>query len=151
MDHVHEFVAPIFEDQNVADWSLFDIDRALLKLELATAKRRGKLAADADEQHEVQVMQRKQNLGMNAILSTSLAMARGVAHVRGQELYEFLREEMLVIIQGLASTHGVILAGSRYEDYLTALREVNAKLESQNVPLYQALRQQVRNWRKVPS
>ncbi len=52
-------------------------------------------------------MQRKQNLGMNGILSVSLAMARGVAHVRGQELYEFLREEMLVIIEHLAGAHHV--------------------------------------------
>ena len=72
-------------------------------------------------------MQRKQNLGMNAILSISLAMARGVAHVRGQELYEFLREEMLVIIEHLAGAHGVAIEGSRYDDYLAALREVNTQ------------------------
>ena len=70
-------------------------------------------------------MQRKQNLGMNAILSISLALARGVAHVRGQDLYEFLREEMLVIIERLAALHGVAIQGSRFEDYVTALREVN--------------------------
>ncbi len=93
VDHVHEFAAPFFEGKNVADWGLFDIDHALLKLELSTAQRREKLATDADHETQIQVMQRKQNLGMNAILSISLAMARGVAHVRGQELYEFLREE----------------------------------------------------------
>lgn len=140
VDHVHEFAAPVFEGENVADWSLFDIDRTLLELELATARRRGKLAGDADEENEIHVMQRKQNLGMNAILSISLAMARGVAHVRGQELYEFLREEMLVIIQNLANEHGVAIEGSRYEDYLAALREVNTRLEAQDLPLYQALR-----------
>jgi len=42
VDHVHEFAAPLFEQKNVADWSLFDIDRSLLNLELSTAKRRGK-------------------------------------------------------------------------------------------------------------
>jgi len=141
VDHVHEFAAPFFEDKNVADWSLFDIDSALLKLEVTTAKRRGKLAPDADPETEIHLMQRKQNLGMNAILSISLAMARGVAHVRGQELYEFLREEMLVIIEHLAAAHNVAIEGSRYDDYLAALREVNAKLEAQSVPLYVALRE----------
>ena len=141
VDHVHEFAAPFFEDKNVADWSLFDIDSALLKLEVTTAKRRGKLAPDADPETEIRLMQRKQNLGMNAILSISLAMTRGVAHVRGQELYEFLREEMLVIIEHLAAAHDVAIEGSRYDDYLAALREVNAKLETQGVPLYVALRE----------
>ena len=70
----------------------------------------------------MRLMQRKQNLGMNAILSISLAMARGVAHVRGQDLYEFLREEMLVIIERLAAAHGVLIPGSRFDDYLAALR-----------------------------
>lgn len=140
VDHVHEFAGPIFEDQDVANWSLFDIDHALLQLELATAKRRGKLADDADLETEIAVMQRKQNLGMNAILSISLALARGVAHVRGQELYEFLREEMLVIIERLAGAYSVTIKGSRYEDYLAALREVNSKLEERGISLHQALR-----------
>ncbi len=140
VDHVHEFAAPLFEEENIANWSLFDIDRALLKLELSTARRRGKLTDDASQQTEIQVMQRKQNLGMNAILSTSLALARGIAHVRGQELYEFLREEMLVIIERLAGKHGIAIQGSLFDDYLTALREVNTKLESQGLPLYDALR-----------
>ena len=141
VDHVHEFAAPLFEGQNVADWSLLDIDRTLLELELATAIRRGKLAGDADYEDQVRVMQRKQNLGMNAVLSISLALARGIAHVRGQDLYEFLREELLVIIERLAATHGVAIKGSRYNDYLAALREVNGKLEADGLPLYQALRE----------
>ncbi len=141
VDHVHAFAAPLFEKQNIANWNLFDIDHALLQLEMSTAKRRGKHPDDAGPEADVQLMQRKQNLGMNAILSISLAVARGVAHVRGQELYEFLREEMLVIIERLAADHGVSIEGSRYEDYLGALREVNGRLESQGIALYAALRE----------
>jgi enolase len=141
VDHVHEFAAPLFEDEDVAEWNLLDIDRALLRLELSTARRRGKLTLDAGQEDEVRVMQRKQNLGMNAILSISLALARGVAHVRGQDLYEFLREEMLVIVERLAAVHHVAIAGSRFEDYIAALREVNTKLEQQGLPLYTALRE----------
>ena len=94
VDHVHEFAAPYFENRNIASWNVWDIDRALLELEFDTAKRRGKVAEDADTDTGIRLKQRKQNLGMNAILSVSLAMARGVAHVRGQELYELLREEI---------------------------------------------------------
>ncbi len=141
VDHVHEFAAPLFEGENVAGWSLLDIDRALLQLELATAQRRGKLAGDTNREREIQTMQRKQNLGMNAILSISLALARGVAHVRGQDLYEFLREEMLEIVERLAAAHEIAIHGSRFEDYLAALSEVNTKLEADGQPLYEALRE----------
>jgi enolase len=140
VDHVHEFVAPLFEGQNVAGWGLLDLDRALLELEFATARRRGKVVGDTGAEQRVAIMQRKQNLGMNAILSTSLAMARGIAQVRGQELYEFLREELLLIIERLAAAHRVPIEGSRFSDYLAALREVDRRLETEDLPLWGALR-----------
>jgi enolase len=140
VDHVHDIVAPFFESRDIADWTLLDIDRALLQLELSTARRRGKLAADAAQDEQIRVMQRKQNLGMNAILSTSLALARGMAHIRGQELYEFLREQLLVIIERLAAEHGVAIEGSRFSNYLDALRAVNRKLEQSGGALFEALR-----------
>jgi enolase len=139
VDHVHEFAAPFFEGKNVADWSLLDIDRALLNLEWATARRRGK--AEEGSAAEIRVKQRKQNLGMNAVLSISLALARGVAHVRGQDLYEFLREEMLVIIERLAARHGIVIGGSRFQDYVAALQEVSMKLEDEETPLHESLRE----------
>ncbi|MGD2130598.1 MAG: PEP/pyruvate-binding domain-containing protein, partial [Lysobacterales bacterium] len=141
VDNVHQFAAPHFEGQDVAGWNLRDIDRALLQLELSTARRRGKLPGDAPPADGIAVMQRKQNLGMNAILSISLALARGVAHVRGQELYELLREEMLVIIERLAAAHGVPIQGSRVSGYLDALRVANARLEAQGASLFEALRE----------
>jgi len=140
VDNVHQFAAPLFEGKNTADWGLFDIDRALLRLELSTAIRRGKLDENASDEEKVLVMQRKQNLGMNAILSISLALARGVAHIRGRELYELLREELLVVMQRLSAAHGVAIRGSHFDDYVAALREVNAKLEAQGDSLYEALR-----------
>jgi enolase len=139
VDHVHEFAAPLFEGKNVADWSLLDIDRALLDLELATARRRGKPIDGAEA--EIALKQRKQNLGMNAILSISLALARGVAHVRGQDLYEFLREQMLVIIERLAAQQEVAIEGSRFEDYVAALLEVSRKLEQKDMALHETLRE----------
>jgi enolase len=148
VDNVHEFAAPLFENKNLADWSLLDIDRTLLKLELATATRRGKITAEAEYEDEIRLMQRKQNLGMNAILSISLALARGVAHVRGQDLYEFLREEMLVIVERLAAIQGVTIHGSRFQDYMAALREVNMQLGDKDEALYETLRELTGIYRK---
>jgi len=144
VDNVRRIIAPCFEGASVGDWGLLDVDRALLGLEITTARRRGKLAAHSpgDEDEVVRVAQRKQNLGMNAILSVSLAMARGIAHVSGRELYELLREEMLAIVEHLAGEHGVTIRGSRFADYVAALREVNAILAQRGEPLYAALRRQ---------
>jgi len=137
---VHQLIAPRFENTNVSAWGLLDVDRTLLGLEIETARRRGKLDADAPEEELIAVMQRKQNLGMNAMLSVSLALARGIAHVQGKELHELVREEMLDVIERLAAAHGVAIRGSRFDDYLAALRETDAVLTARGVPLYAELR-----------
>lgn len=141
VDNVMQIIAPHLEGLDAADLSLKDIDTAFLGLELSTARRRGKLGETTDSTDHVRVMQRKQNLGMNAMLSASLAMARAIAHVQGKELYELLREEMLDIIDDLAGANGVEVQGSRFDDYVTALRQVNGILEDQGRPLYQVLRE----------
>ncbi len=141
VDNVHQFLAPLFEGRDAAAWSLIDIDRELLQLELATAERRGKIAPDACAEDRINIMQRKQNLGMNAILSVSLALARGVAKIHGRELYEFLREEALMIMEHLAAAHGVTIRGSRFTDYVAALRDVTDRLENKGQSLHEALRQ----------
>ena len=141
-DNVLQIIAPHFEGRNVAALGLKDIDSALIGLELSTARRRGKLGSGAGTDDCIHVMQRKQNLGMNAMLSSSLALARAIAHVQGKELYELLREEMLDIIDGLADSFQISVQGSRFGDYVTALREVNRILEEQERPLYEALREQ---------
>jgi enolase/phosphohistidine swiveling domain-containing protein len=138
VDHVHQHIAPHYVGVDAASLGLLELDRGLLALELSSARRRGKPGALDDA---VRVMQRKQNLGMNALLSVSLAMTRAVALLRGQPLYELLREELLSIIERLAAAHDVTIEGSRFSDYLAALREVNQILESRRRPLYLELRQ----------
>jgi enolase len=142
VDNVLQIIAPHFEGRDAADLSLRDIDSALLGLELSTARRRGKFGEKAGAEDRIHVMQRKQNLGMNAMLSVSLALARAIAHVQGKELYELLREEMLGIIDRLADSFQVSVQGSRFSDYVTALREVNRILEGQDRPLFEVLRDQ---------
>jgi len=140
VDSVWQILAPSFEGKNVAALSLLEVDRTLLQLELRTARRRGKLADDADEEARVRVMQRKQNVGMNAILSVSLALGRAIARVHGKELYEVLREEMLSVIDKLAVRYGVALQGNTLSDYVAALREVARRVEEDGLALHAVLR-----------
>ena len=91
--NVIEVVAPRFLGQKIsALGSLGDIDRELLLMELDLAVRRGKIAADAPAEEKIQIMQRKANLGMNAVLSLSLALGRLIAAREGKELPEVLRD-----------------------------------------------------------
>lgn len=140
VDNVLQVIAPSFEGRDVATLTLLDVDRTLLHLEARTARRRGKLGADAGEDERIHVMQRKQNLGMNAMLSVSLALGRAIARVHGKELYEVMREEMLAVIDRLAGLYGVALQGSRFSDYVDALRAVAGRVEREGRSLHAVLR-----------
>jgi enolase len=91
--NVTEVVAPRFLGQKISTLgTLADLDRELLWIELDLAIKRGKISPQASAEEKIQVMQRKANLGMNAILSLSLALGRLVAAREGRELPEVLRE-----------------------------------------------------------
>jgi enolase len=91
--NVTEVLAPRFLGQKITSLgTLEDIDRELLLLELELAIKRGKIAPNVSPEEKIQVMQRKANLGMNAVLSLSLALGRLVAARDGRELPDVLRE-----------------------------------------------------------
>ncbi|HXZ78410.1 MAG TPA: hypothetical protein VEG30_00665 [Terriglobales bacterium] len=91
--NVTEVLAPRFLGQKIsALGTLADIDRELLLMELDLAMKRGKIALGASDEEKVQIMQRKANLGMNAVLSLSLALGRLVAARDGKELPDILHE-----------------------------------------------------------
>ena len=141
-ENVQEMIAPAFEGKSAVTLTLKSVDRMLLGMEEKVAIRREKLAVDASLEERIQGMQRKQNIGMNAMLSVSLALGRGVAHIQGMELYELLREEMLAIITQLAKDHEVPLTGSRFADYVEALCQVTAILDNKGQDLHDVLRRQ---------
>jgi enolase/phosphohistidine swiveling domain-containing protein len=140
VENVGTVIAPAFANKDITGLRLKDVDRILLSLELGVAKRRGKIDDSLSQEERISLMQRKQNLGMNAMLSVSLALARGLAHLKGQDLFEMLREEMLVVIENLADAKGIKIAGSRFSDYVESLRKVNKLLEAEGLELYQVLR-----------
>ncbi len=91
--NVTDVIAPHFLGQKISSLgTLEDIDRDLLLMELDLAEKRGKVSLSASADEKIQVMQRKANLGMNAILSLSLALGRLVAARDGKELPEILRD-----------------------------------------------------------
>jgi enolase len=91
--NVTEVLAPRFLGQKIsALGTLADIDRELLLIELDLAVKRGKINGNASPEEKIGVMQRKANLGMNAVLSLSLALGRLIAARDGKELPEVLRE-----------------------------------------------------------
>jgi enolase len=140
VDNVRQIIAPSFEGRDAATLTLLDVDRTLLQLEARTARRRGKLPDDAGEEERIRVMQRKQNIGMNATLSVSLALGRAIARVHGKDLYEVMREEMLATIDRLTGRYGVAIQGSRFSDYVAALREAAGLVEREGKPLHVVLR-----------
>lgn len=140
IENISTVIAPAFAKKVVTGMTLKDIDQLLLSLELHVAERRGKINDSTSASERIRVMQRKQNLGMNAMLSVSLAMARGIAHLKGQDLYEMLREEMLSIIEKLARMNKIKIGGSQFLDYGEALKKVCQTLEAQGKELHEELR-----------
>ncbi|MCA9523675.1 MAG: hypothetical protein KC609_22030, partial [Myxococcales bacterium] len=140
-ENVQTIIAPAFEARDIGALGLLEIDRTLLALELRTASRRGKIGDDATADERVHVLQRKQNLGMNAMLSVSLALGRAIARMRGKELYELLREEMLAIVERAAARFAVPVPGNRLVDYISALRQVNERAAAAKRPLHEVLRE----------
>jgi len=69
-------------------------------------------------------------------------LARALSHIKGKELYELLREEMLSIVGGLAQDYNIAIEGREFSDYTRALRQVNGILEEQGKALYECLREQ---------
>ncbi|RKZ28117.1 hypothetical protein DRQ36_10890, partial [bacterium] len=93
VNNVEKLIAPLFVGKTLAEiGTLLDIDKKLLALEAQLAIERGKLAPDANQDERTSAMQLKANLGMNAILSVSLALGRVIARRDGVELSDLLRD-----------------------------------------------------------
>ncbi|MBI4845657.1 MAG: hypothetical protein HY810_04185 [Candidatus Omnitrophica bacterium] len=164
-DNAQTLIAEHLIGKSLADFDLLDVDRFLLDLEKETAKKRGKLDAGASAEELIKVMQRKQNLGMNAILSTSIAMGEIIAKFQNKELWQILEEEFDYMVAMAMLESGVIdvdkefpeLAGKDdaakvkwlvenlfFEDLLGYLQKINDNFVEQNRPLYELLRKVTR-------
>jgi enolase len=168
VSNVLDIIAPLLLGRKVSEFrSLLTVDRMLLGLEKKTAIARGKLSKQARRDEVVAAMQRKGNLGMNAILSMSLALGRMIAHSQGKDLWQLLREEMKIAaakviaanggLKGMETTvsaetpgklesapsgHLRSLVERPLRDLIQELQWAGQKLRRQNVQLTQVLREQ---------
>jgi enolase len=91
--HIEGVLAKAFIGRKLADLgSVLEIDKQLLGLELEQAIAAKRISKDAPKDERIHAMQRKGILGMNAILSMSLALGRAVASAEGRELWQLLRD-----------------------------------------------------------
>jgi enolase len=91
--HIEGVLAKAFIGRKLADLgSVLEIDKQLLSLELEQAIAAKRISKDAPTDEKIHAMQRKGILGMNAILSMSLALGRAVAAADGRELWQLLRD-----------------------------------------------------------
>jgi len=170
VSNVVDIIAKEFLGKKLSELnSMVKIDRTLLMLERKTAIQRGKLSSNVDGEDLVEVLQRKANLGMNAVLSVSLSIARMIAHVQGKDLWQLLREEMKQTVARAIMAHGGLdlisnglakeklqqLQGSKdrswrllydnltFDDLIMGLQKVEEKAKNENIKLYQVLREQM--------
>ena len=91
VDNAEKHIAPLFVGKQISEiGGLLDVDKQLLALERKLATERGKLSEGAPADDQIAIMQRKANLGMNAILSCSLALGRLIAARDGVEISDVL-------------------------------------------------------------
>ena len=106
-DYANTVLAEAFVGKRLSDLTdQFEIDLQLLKLELGVAVQRGKISADATQEQKEQIMMVKGQLGMNAILSQSLALGRLAAHMQGKELWQLVRELMTNTMAKTIASYG---------------------------------------------
>ena len=97
VDNVENILAPLFLGKRVLDLEgVAAIDRVLLNAEVKAAQDAGLADASmvSNRNYRIDLMQRKGTLGMNAILSLSLALARLSAAVDGKDLWSKIRDQM---------------------------------------------------------
>ena len=141
VDNVLNIIRPAFVNRPVADFnSIFEIDKILLGLELKTARERDKLSGNETGDDLIEIMQRKGNLGMNAILSVSLALARMVAHLRGEDLWMLLRESIKEVMARTIDDESK--KDLPFEELKIEFRNFAQRLTGKK-KLYQVIREQV--------
>jgi len=146
--NVETILAPMLLGKSAADLGdLTAIDRQLLAAEVEAARAQGRPVTDP-----VTTAQRKGTLGMNAILSMSLALARFKAAAEGQELWQLVRAQVIegmtkVIAEATIENGGPILSWQQLASTSTDFPALVASYQKavdffvrEGTPLHQRLR-----------
>jgi len=151
VSHIEGVLAKAFVGRRLVKLStLLEADKELLGLELAEAIRMGRIPQDAPTDKKIHAMQRKSVLGMNAILSMSLALGRAIAASQGKELWQLIREmatqTMAQFVEANAKGQKKSLASLRTTDFdeLTRMfQQTAAETIKDGKTVYELLRAQL--------
>jgi enolase len=146
--HIEGVLAKAFIGKKLANLgSVLEIDKQLLGLELEQAIHTKRISKDAPNNEKIYIMQRKGILGMNAILSMSLALGRAVAAADGRELWQLLRDiaskTMAKFIEANAKDDKksfVDLETMDFDDLQKLYRETAAEVIKDGKTIYELLR-----------
>jgi len=149
--HIESVLADAFVGRKLMKLgSLLDTDKELLSLELEQAISAGRISKSASKEEKIHAMQRKGVLGMNAILSMSLALGRAVAASDSKELWQLIREmageTMAKFVD--ANTKGkkkslTDLKTTDFDELQTLFREASAGAIKDGKNIYELLRDQL--------
>jgi len=152
VEHIETVLADAFTGRRLKQLgSLLEVDQELLVLEKQQALAANRLAESASVAEQIHAMQRKGVLGMNAILSVSLALGRAIAARDGKELWQLVREMAADTMAKFIAANATDAAGKDPEtlkamnfDELQALfRQVGAKAIEQDKEIHVLLREQL--------
>jgi enolase len=149
--HVESILADAFIGKRISKLgTLLDTDKELLGLELEQAIKAGRITKSASNDEKIQAMQRKGVLGMNAILSMSLALGRAIAASDGKELWQLIREmaqeAMAKFVEVNAKDNKQSLADLKtmdFDELQTLYRDVAGQAIKDGKTLYELLRAQL--------
>ncbi|MBN2181100.1 MAG: hypothetical protein JW715_04240 [Sedimentisphaerales bacterium] len=149
--HVETVLAGAFTGKRLASLgSLLETDKALLGLELEQAVSVGRISKSASKDEKIQAMQRKGVLGMNAILSMSLALGRAIAASQSKELWQLIREMAAEAMAKFVDANGkgkkkslAELRTTDFDELQKLFREVAAEAIKEKKTIYELLREQL--------
>ena len=149
--HIEKILAKAFIGKRLASLgSLLEVDRTLLGIEKEQAIAEGRLSKDASAEEKIHAMQRKGVLGMNAILSMSLALGRAIAAREGKQLWQLIREmageTMAKFVAANSNGSGKDLASLQrmdFDELQIEFRNTAQKAIEENKTIYKLIREQL--------
>ena len=150
VEHIETVLAKAFTGRKLAELgNLLETDRELLRLEYEQAVALGLINNNAAADDKIAIMQRKGVLGMNAILSMSLALGRAIAARDGKELWQLIRsmaaETMVkfVAANGKGGKDAAALKAMDFESLKTEFRKTAEPAIKENKTIYELLRKEL--------
>jgi enolase len=149
--HIESVLAEAFVGRRLAKLgTLLETDKELLGLELEQAIRAGRISQNASREDKIHAMQRKGVLGMNAILSMSLALGRAIAASNGKELWQLIRAMATEAMARFVDANGkgqkkslAELKAADFDQLRTLFRDVAKEAIKENKSIYELLRAQL--------